>query len=405
METMSTQPPKSRKPRIAHVAYTFLEDDARVKRYCDVLSEMGNEVHVFCLRRKGQANQENLDGVRVFRLQKREVNEKKPLIYLARILRFFFLVGFRLSISNLARPYDLIHVHNVPDFLVFSCLLCRVTGSRIILDIHDLLPELYMGKFGGAPSSFVARGVMLAERLSARIANHVIVANDIWRERLIKRSLPAWKCTSLMNYPDTKTFHPQTCQERGPRNHGFRILYPGTLNSHQGLMVALKAFGLLRDRIPGVRLEIYGEGPDLPKLKSMAKEAGLEDTVYFHAPVPLSEIALIMANSDLGVIPKLAEGFGDEAFSTKSMEFMACGVPVVMSRTKVDSYYFTDEQVRFFDSGDPQALAEAIWEVYSKPEETRRRVEAALALVSKENWENKKHLYLDLVEKLLSERR
>lgn len=394
---------KSKGRRIAHIAYTFLEDDARVKRYCDTSSQAGEEVHVFCLRRKGQRRRENANGVRIYRIQKREVDEKRSIAYLARIIKFWFLVTFRISINQLLKPYDLIHVHNIPDFLVFACFICKWTGSKVILDVHDLVPELYVGKFGASPGSMLAKGLMVVERLSARFADHVIVANEIWREKLIRRSLPSWKCTSLLNFPDTKVFRPGSSSKEGrTRKSGFIILYPGTLNSHQGLHIAVEALGILKERIPGVSLQIYGEGPDLPKLKRMATELGLGNRIFFHPPVPISEIASIMAQADLGVIPKLADGFGDEAFSTKSMEFMSCGVPVVMSRTRVDSLYFSDEQVKFFKSGDPQALAEAIWEVYSQPEETRRRVDAALALVSKENWENRKPLYLDLVERLLS---
>ncbi len=66
----------------------------------------------------------------------------------------------------------------------------------------------------------------------------------------------------------------------------------------------------------------------------------------------LDDIAGIIANADLGVVPKRADSFGNEAYSTKIMEFMSQGIPVVVSRTKIDSYYFDEETVRFFPSGD-----------------------------------------------------
>ncbi len=48
-----------------------------------------------------------------------------------------------------------------------------------------------------------------------------------------------------------------------------------------------------------------------------------------------------MSKADLGIVPKRAAGFGDEAFSTKILEFMALGVPVIASETQIDRYYFT----------------------------------------------------------------
>jgi glycosyltransferase involved in cell wall biosynthesis len=74
-------------------------------------------------------------------------------------------------------------------------------------------------------------------------------------------------------------------------------------------------------------------------------------------------VAQVIANADLGVVPKRADSFGNEAYSTKIMEFMSQGVPVVISRTKVDSHYFEEGTVHFFPSGDSQAMAEAMLDV------------------------------------------
>jgi glycosyltransferase involved in cell wall biosynthesis len=70
-----------------------------------------------------------------------------------------------------------------------------------------------------------------------------------------------------------------------------------------------------------------------------------------------------MENAHVGVVAKRAEGFGNEAYSTKVMEFMSQGVPVILSRTQIDTYYFKENQVCFFDSGDEKQLAKAILKV------------------------------------------
>jgi glycosyltransferase involved in cell wall biosynthesis len=82
------------------------------------------------------------------------------------------------------------------------------------------------------------------------------------------------------------------------------------------------------------------------------------------------------------------------------MEFMACAMPVIMSRTLIDTTYFTDDHVWFFSPGDP-SLADTIYWVYSRPEEALRKVKASLELVSQNNWEVKKHNYLRIVESLV----
>ena len=58
-----------------------------------------------------------------------------------------------------------------------------------------------------------------------------------------------------------------------------------------------------------------------------------------------------MANADIGIVPKRNDSFGNEAFSTKILEFMSLSIPVVISSTRIDRHYFNDTVVRFFESG------------------------------------------------------
>ena len=389
----------NKKKRICHLAYTFYEEDNRVIRYVNSLFENGYKVDVICLRRNGQSKQYFLNGLRIFRIQGREINEKKSITYLLRIILFFFRSFFKITFNHLAHPYDIIHIHNIPDFLVFSAIIPKFLGAKIILDIHDILPELYISKFNDKNNSLIFKLLLFIEKISCQFVNHVIVSNHLWREKLIKRSVSHSKCTALINYPDTKIFKPFNRQRA--KDKKFIILYPGTLNHHQGIDLAIKAFYIIKNRIPEAEFHIYGEGPALPYLKKLIKELNLNDKVFIYNPVSLREIAQVISNADLGIIPKRAEGFGDEAFSTKSMEFMACGIPVIVSRTKIDALYFTDELVRFFPSGDVNALSEAIWEVYSKTVETNERVNRALALIASENWEIHKYKYLNIIHSLL----
>uniref|UniRef100_A0A7V3JAE4 Glycosyltransferase n=1 Tax=candidate division CPR3 bacterium TaxID=2268181 RepID=A0A7V3JAE4_UNCC3 len=387
--------------RIAQIAYSFIEDDTRVLRYITALTRSGHEVDVFALKRSGQPLKGNVYGATVFRIQKREVNEAFPLSYFLKLLNFFFLSAAWLSIRHSVRPYQLIHVHNVPDFLVFATLFPRITGAKIILDIHDILPELYAHKFNSSKSSLVFKALLQVEKLSAKFADYVIAANDIWLQRLTQRSVRPEKCLAMINYPDTLLFKPAQNGSRRGSDGRFILLYPGTLNRHQGLDVAVRAMALIREKIPVAELQIYGEGPSLQYLKKMVREMDLEGKVFFHSTVPLEELVKIIHKASVGIIPKLADGFGNEAFSTKSMEFMACGVPVIMSRTLIDTTYFTDDHVWFFNPGDPASLADTIYKVYSRPEETRTKVKASLELVSRNNWEVKKNEYVSLVERLV----
>ena len=115
---------------------------------------------------------------------------------------------------------------------------------------------------------------------------------------------------------------------------------------------------------PGLELHIYGEGSAKPALEALAEELHLGDKVTFRPPLPIREIAVVMANADLGLVPKRDDPFGGEAFSTKILEFMALGIPLVVAATRIDRYYFDDSVVRFFRPEDEDDLARALVNVY-----------------------------------------
>jgi hypothetical protein len=156
--------------RVCMLVYSFYETDNRVIRYAETLAKCGDQVDVIALRKKGQPDSEVLNGVMVFRIQEREKNEKKSLDYLARLIRFFFRSAVLVTKRHLEKPYDLIHVHSVPDFEVFAALLPKMLGAKIVLDIHDIVPEFYVSKFKGSSSPFFFKLLILIEKLSARFS-------------------------------------------------------------------------------------------------------------------------------------------------------------------------------------------------------------------------------------------
>ena len=133
---------------------------------------------------------------------------------------------------------------------------------------------------------------------------------------------------------------------------------------------------------------------------ALASELNIGEHVRFFPTAPFDQIASIMTQADIGVVPKRADTFGDVAYSTKIMEFMALGVPVVVADTRVDRFYFNDSVVRFFESGSADALAAAILDTLENREETRGRVTRALAYARSNCWETRKHDYLALVDSL-----
>lgn len=384
--------------RVCMLAYAFYESDTRIMRYAEALVQRGDQVDVIALRRETQSANEMVNGVNVFRIQRRLPNHTARASYVFEILQFLLRAMIGLTLKHLRRRYQVIHVHSVPDFLVFATWLPKLTGAKLILDIHDLLPELYASKYGIKHDSLAFKLLVLTERMSAAFADHVIAANDLWQEKLLSRSVSRGRCSTLVNVPDRGIF---VRQGRTRVDQKFIIVYPGTLNWHQGLDIAIRAFNLIKNEIPEAEFHIYGEGPCQGSLVQLIEELGLRDRVFMKNFISTREIARVMENGDLAVVPKRKDGFGNEAFSTKIMEFMALGVPVIVSDTQVDRYYFNDSLVRFFRSGDEHDLARSMLLLVNEPDLRERLVQNALEFVEHNNWGEKKSEYLTLVDSLV----
>lgn len=387
--------------RICMVTYSDYWSDTRVMHYAEALAERGDTVDVLALQgAKDCSAPRTPANIRVAPLQQRVIRtERNRSSYLFPVVRFTLAAFAWIFREHRRNPYDLAHIHNMPDFLVFAVGLPKLTGTRVILDIHDLVPEFYASKFGAntaAPSITILKWI---ERAAAKFADYIIISNHLWRDKYVARTGTQEQCSVRINNVDTSLF----CLQPRTRNDGkFILLFPGGLQWHQGLDIAIQAFSNVSLRLPHAEFHIYGDGNMKPSLLALTRQLKLEDKVRFFDPIPTHEIVRVMANADLGVVPKRADSFGNEAYSTKIMEFMALGIPVVVSRTRIDSFYFSDQEVRFFESGNVEALAKAIIELAQNPAGRELLSGNGLAYAERNSWETRKAEYWDLVDSLIN---
>lgn len=385
-----------KKPRACMVAYTFYDGDNRVRRYAETLIEEGWEVDAVVLTNDGAPKRRMVNGVQVIGIQKRDFKEKGKLSYLSRLLLFLLLSFFFLLKRSFTKHYALVHVHSIPDFEVFAALGPKIFGAKIILDIHDIVPELFVDKFNAAKHGALFKLLLLAERLSCGFADHVIIANEIWRQRLIGRSVHPDKCMTIMNFPDPRIFKPALRERNDDK---FLLMYPGTLSKHQGIESAIKAVVEAKKMIPELEFHVYGKGTDEEYFMNVAASLGATEYILFKGPAPLEEVARLMAQVDIGIEPKLNGFFSGEAFSTKILEFMQQGIPVITSDTVVHKYYIPEDTVHFFSAADVNALAQAIIEMHKARDLSELKARMA-RFINDNNWTARRGMYVDLVNNL-----
>ncbi len=394
---------RNTRKKICMVAYSPYESDNRVRRYAETLARRGDQVDVIAISGSDVTTQKKeINGVTVYRVQHREHNERSKWTYAWRLVRFLLTSSTVLTRLHKRNRYDVIHIHNMPDFLVFAAWYPKLAGAKLILDIHDVVPELFANKFQTRLKSMYVGSLKTIEKMSARFVDHVIVSNHLWQKTLVERSVPEEKCSVLINHVDPEMF---SLHARTRTDDRFIVLFPGSLQWHQGLDIAIEAFATVRKRVPNAEFHIYaGAGGDLKTpLQQLVQRLGLEESVKFCGGVSLDEVAAVIANADMGVVPKRADSFGNEAYSTKIMEFMSQGVPVVVSKTRVDTFYFKEGIVHFFKSGDSAAMAEAMLDVVNDKALRDSLIKNGYEYVRQNDWNVKKKEYLDLIDSLSTE--
>lgn len=396
-----------RKIRVCMLAYSFYDTDARVRRYAETLVRQGNHVDVIALKKegKGQEDQEVLEGVHVYRIQERLLNEKGKLDYLYKLIKFLVKSAYHLTKKHFRSPYDIVHVHSVPDFEVFAALLPKILGARIILDIHDPVPDFFAAKFGTDSKNKYFKLLSFIEYISAKFADHVITVTDFWKDRIAERShIEDGKISVILNLPDVKIFSYKNYTKITKVNNNFILLYPGTLNKHCGLDIAIKAVSAVKNEIPSIKFMIYGSGRELNNLKELVKDLNLNDIVYFEKPVSLQFIPKIMCEADIGIaLLSGTDEYSRQALNVKLFEFLSMGLPSIATRTKSIEYYLDEKTVMLSEPNDPDDVARCIRELYfneGKRNDLRKR---GLAFIEENNSEVEMSNYLKIIDKLTNE--
>jgi glycosyltransferase involved in cell wall biosynthesis len=190
--------------------------------------------------------------------------------------------------------------------------------------------------------------------------------------------------------------------DRWPRHPDrFTIMYSGTVTEHYRLDVVIRALARVAEEIPQARLRILGEGNKLAECLELARELGVGDRIERLRPVPIEQVRDVIRESDVGISAHQEGVFGDWYFSTKLVEFLTQGLPVVTSRTKTISRYLPEDSVFYFDPLSVEGCARQLLTVYREPDLVRERLRNARAVVERLTWQRDKENLTRLYKQLL----
>jgi len=398
--------PTERTPRVAMLAHTYYLRDPRVRRQAEALAAEGIEVHVICLREPRRPGVEReprhavVNGVHIHRLP---VSRRRGgmLRYLYEYVAVALGGALELARLQMQRRLDVVHVHNMPDILVLAALVPRLSGATVVLDVHDPMPELYTS-WDHQPDSVLVRLLRLQERISHALAHRIVSVNDSMRENLWAKGVSDSKIFIVNNFPDERFFPLADERTSWPlAKDRLVLLYCGTITEHYDLALAVRAMARVAGDVP-VTLKILGEGNRLSEVLALAASLGLADCVEHIGSVPLDRVRAEMHAADVGISCHRAGVFGDLYFSTKIVEYLTQGLPVLSPRTYTIGKYLSDDVVFYFEPGSETALADQLRFMWNNPAEVLRRVSQARALLPRLSWQAEKQKFLAFYSELLN---
>lgn len=382
--------------RIGVVRQAYYPEDVRVRREIEALLARDHEVEVLCLQREGEPAHERHGNLAIWRLPLAH-RRGGVLRYLFEYVAFFVTASAFLARRELVRHFDVVQVHTMPDFLVFAAWWPKLRGSRIVLDLHEMMPELFAAKYRKPMTHPLIRSLRAVERASARWADRVTTVHKLQRDRVIERcGLEPANVGLALNVPDDRLFGFRESHSRREPSR-FVLISHGTIIDRLGYDLIITAVARVRNVIPGIELWIVGEGEQLPGLKAQAEREGVGDRVFFPGYLPIDKVPSIIGSADLGIVANRWDGYANECLPTKLLEYLAVGRPAICARNATVDLYLDSQTVAGFEPENVEDLARAILQLYQDPGRRREMVQRGRHWIETYGWRATQQSYCDFV--------
>ena len=268
-------------------------------------------------------------------------------------------------------------------------------GAKIILDIHDPMPNTFASKFKSGDKGVFFKLLLWQEKLSAWYADRVLTVHDPVKDLiLVKHGLPSDSIQVIANFADDQVF---TLNPDYKADGRLRLIFHGTILERYGLRTLVQALSVVRNR-DKMSVKIIGEGDFSGELKRLIAASGLENFVRFdNRFYPMHDIPRIISDANIGLVPLEISSMTNYALPLKMLEYISMGLPVITVRNAAISYYFGEADCLYYQPGDSESLRMVLDRAAEDPSLLMHYHQKAVSLREKFCWSNEKKKYLSLL--------
>ncbi|TWE13443.1 glycosyltransferase involved in cell wall biosynthesis [Prauserella muralis] len=345
--------------------------DRRVWQECTTLRDAGWEVHVVCPQgtKRDTEPETVIDGVHILRYPLRAATGG-PAGYLQ---EYGSALWHTLRLARRVGRVDVIHACNPPDLLFVVGLLGKLRGARFVFDQHDLVPELYLSRFGRG-EDLLYRMVCLLERLTYACADVVISTNESYREQALRRGRKSPDDVFVVrSAPAIERFRQVPAEPELKRGKPHLLCYLGVMGPQDGVDYALRSLAALRDDLGRTdwHAVFVGAGDTFDDMVALSERLGLAGQVEFTGRIPDADLVRYLSTADVCLSPDPLNPLNDVSTMNKVLEYMAMSRPIVSFDLREARVSAGDAAV-YATANDEHEFAKLIARLLDDPEQRER---------------------------------
>jgi glycosyltransferase involved in cell wall biosynthesis len=358
--------------------------DPRVWKEATSLQRNGYNVAVISkVAKECKKYYEVIDGVHIYRHPMPNEGDT-PLAYLWEYTCALFWEFTYACWIFLRHGFDVIQGCNPPDNIFLIALPFKIFGVKYIFDHHDIIPELFLTKFGNKGGLYKAQ--MLLEKLTYWASDVVLATNESYKEIALERGrMDPADVFVVRNGPILGSFKAVAPNESLKHGKAFLVGYVGFMSAQDGLDILVDVARHIKDmgRLD-IQFTCVGSGSELLRLRKMVQDKDLGDMVEFTGRVPDAQLLEILSTADVCVNPDVPCEMNDKSTMQKIMEYMALGKPIVQFDMKEGRFSAGEASLYAENQNQIPDFAAKILRLLDHPDERRRMGELGRKRVEQE---------------------
>ena len=379
------------------IMYYPWSSDGRGKTSGDIYKKLGYELLVFNVQDKDFPKFRNEESSRVWCGIKKYMGDKL-LFYLLYHLIFMFQSFFWLIARGIIDRPKILHIHNMPDYVMIVALAGKIFGMKVIWDIRDITPVAWLTKKKSDKLASNDRSyniILGIQNFFSKFASAILCADHFQKDFLVKNGIPENKIHVFLNLPlENKYNWIGPSKTKDP----FVLVYHGTITHRLGLDIALLALSKINSDI-NIKFKILGEGDQVNDLIKLTRELNIKDKIEIqNQMIPNEKIPEWVKGANGAIIPNRKTLSTDNfMLPHKMLEYVKLGIPVIAPRLKIIQYYFDETQAIFFEPENAVDLSNAILKLYNS--DTEEQAQKAYNFYKTNRYQNN----FDVIENLIEQ--